>query len=198
MEYYEEYLDHNDPLDKHEMPGEYYTGLKWWRDVANGVNMYSLNNNSDPDKIYVKTEAFRITQAAVNYYQGSLRNIYLFNTEEPESAFHYCYGKNKRDENGDAVVTSSKGWYMPGIRELELGLVTYYTDFEVIRNSFYWSAAAAYRRTILGDTGNTSARATRVTLTNGAPAYAESGSSGQPGYQARTNHNRIRAFYRVD
>ena len=197
MEYYEEYLDHNDPLDKHEMPGEYYTGLKWWQ--VDGVNMYNLFGRNEHDAIFVKTQAFTATQTAVNN-QGGLASIHLYNTSEPASAFHYCYGKNKRNSDGSAAVSTTKGWYMPGIRELEQALVTYYDKFEMIRNSYYWSASAATRGLVTGDTQNQYARATRVTLnaTTGTPIYAESKNNGEPGYQRRNLHNRIRAFYRVD
>lgn len=199
MEYYEEYLDHNDPLDKHEMPGEYYTGLKWWR--VDGVNMYDLFGGNEHDAIYTKELAFSRTQTAVNN-QGGITSIHLFNEVEPESAFHYCYGKNKRDSNGNAVVGTNKGWYMPGIRELEFALVTYYNRFESIRNSFYWSASAATRGRygLTGDTQNQYARATRVTLNQqtGQPEYAPSKNNGDSGRQRRNVHNRIRAFYRVN
>ena len=198
MEYYEEYLDHNDPLDKHEMPGEYYTGLKWWR--VDGVNMRNLFGANEHDAIFTKELAFTSTQLAVSN-QGGLSSIKLFNDVEPESAFHYCYGKNKRDTSGNAVVGNNKGWYMPGIRELEYALVTYYNSFESIRNSYYWSASAATRTLFgTGDSNNEYARATRVTLNQqtGEPEYAESKNAGEPGRQRRNVHNRIRAFYRVD
>ena len=200
MEYYEEYLDHNDPLDKHEMPGELYSGLKWWR--VNGVNLSGVTNPESGNRyyqVYYKQGAFNMTQEAVSRQGGNgVRDIHLFNTAEPESVFHYCYGKNKRTANGDADVSGSKGWYTPGIRELERALVIYYNRFEVLRNTFYWSCSPVSRPLIGGATSDNYARATRVSLVNGVPDYAESGDSGTPGYQERSTHNRVRAFYRVD
>lgn len=53
MEYYDEYLEHNDPLDKHEMPADLYSGLQWGlrgqsvKDAKSGQNgclMYRLED----------------------------------------------------------------------------------------------------------------------------------------------------------
>ncbi|MDE7386511.1 MAG: hypothetical protein K2N28_05190 [Muribaculaceae bacterium] len=200
MEYYEEYLDHNDPLDKHEMPGELYSGLKWWR--VTGVRATTGNRNEDDYvwKIYTKNGAFDVTKNAVNNTgTANINSIKLFNTVEPESVFHYCYGKNKRNSDGTVPDNTSKGWYTPGIREMERALVLYYDKFETMRNIFYWSASPAGATIGIAYENTDEARATRVTLgTNGSPQYTESGNSGTPGRQSRTNINRVRAFYRVD
>lgn len=207
MEYYEEYLDHNDPLDKHEMPGELYSGLKWWR--VNGFNASNIDNPESGNsyyQVYYKQGAYNMTLQAIIQQGGEgVRAVKLFNTVEPESIFHYCYGKNKRLDNGDADVSNNKGWYAPGIREMEQALVTYYDVFEIMRNTYYWSASAASRNTVwtgftphTGDTNNQYARATRVTMGSNGPEYTESGNSDTPGHQTRDTHNRVRAFYRVD
>lgn len=195
MEYYEEYLSHNDPLDQHQMPGELYTGLKWWR--VNGVNLSGVRNF---DAIYLQADAFNMTQEAITRQGGDgVRAIKLFNTEEPESVFHYCYGKNKRTANGDAAVTGTTGWYTPGITEMEEALVNYYDAFEVMRGTFYWSASAARRPLLRPTSGDSYARATRVTLgSNNKPQYDPSRNDGDPGHQDRLTHNRVRAFYRVN
>lgn len=206
MEYYEEYLEHNDPLDQHESPGELYSGLPWG---LYGVNVYTPNGFNNPDKegiiatnrnsyykVYTKNAAFAMTQWVINRNaSASLNTIKLFNTDEPASAFHYCYGKNKRKADGTADVSGNRGWYMPGIRELELAFIDYYNVFSDFRGNFYWSASAADEGN--GNPGNY-ARATRVSVNGTNVTYTESGSSGQLGYQSRNNVNRIRAFYRVD
>ena len=198
MEYYEEYLEHSDPLDQHEMPGELYSGLPWG---LNGVNVnYSIfnrngfnnpENGNDAYHIYYKSGAFAMTQWDINRgdTQG-VENLYLFNSNVPQSAFQYCYGKNKRNANGTAAVSGEKGWYMPGIRELEKALVDYYEDFVDFRGNLYWSAS--------GTSSTANARATKVTINGTRITYAQSGNNGDEGYNPRTQANRIRAFYRVD
>ena len=195
MEYYEEYLEHSDPLDQHEMPGELYSGLPWG---LSGVNVGNIINGfRNPEsghnatQIYYKTGAFAMTQWDINRSdtQG-VENLYLFSSDAPQSAFQYCYGKNKRNDNGTAAVSGNKGWYMPGIRELEKALVDYYEDFVDFRGNLYWSAS--------GTSSNTNARATKVTINGARITYAQSGNNGDEGYNPRTQANRIRAFYRVD
>lgn len=203
MEYYEEYLDHNDPLDKHESPGELYSGLPWGLDGIN-VRYRTLNGDgfNNPEsgnnyyQIYGKIGAYAMTQWAIDRSgAGLLGNVKLFNNTTPPSAFHYCYGKNKRDANGNAVVSNNKGWYMPGIRELELALTDYYDTFSDFRGNFYWSAAAGSETPAL--TATQYARATKVNVTGNTVRYAES-SPNQEGYLRRNAVQRIRAFYRVD
>ncbi len=202
MEYYEEYLEHSDPLDMHESPGELYSGLPWG---LNGINTYysiittsGFNNpeqGNGSNEVYYKTGAFPMTQWALNKSNISLNTVKLFNETEPASAFHYCYGKNKRDINGNAIVNGNSGWYMPGIRELEKALVEYYSIFPEFRGNLYWSAS--------GNDANrwsdgTIARATMVTVNGTNYTYADSKANGTLGYNVRTKVNRIRAFYRVD
>lgn len=207
MEYYEEYLEHNDPLDKHESPGELYNGLPWG---LSGTNAYSFGANNPDDntigqwnryyKVYYKAGAWRMINWVFNQNGvANLNTVKLYNLSEPASAFHYCYGKNKRNSDGSAAVTDNKGWYMPGIRELEKALVDYYDIFPEFRGNLYWSASAAQETNGTfgyGQPGNY-ARATKVTLNGTTISYANS-SSGQEGYNLRTKVNRIRAFYRVD
>ncbi len=203
MEYYEEYLEHNDPLDQHESPGELYSGLPWG---LSGTNAYpfgrqnpdatSLIQSSNYWKVYTKAGAWAMINWVFDQVgRASLSNVRLFNTSAPASAFHYCYGKNKRNPDGTADVSSNRGWYMPGIRELELAFIDYYNVFPDFRGNFYWSASAANEG--INNAGNY-ARATRANVNGTNVTYTESGSSGQLGYQSRTNVNRIRAFYRVD
>ncbi|MDE5594358.1 MAG: hypothetical protein K2I89_02135 [Muribaculaceae bacterium] len=205
MEYYEEYLEHNDPLDKHEQPGELYTGLPWG---LSGTSVYNFGGNN-PDvgggwsaryyRVYYKAGAWAMIQWMFNQGIPSLNTIKLFNDSTPSSAFHYCYGKNKRNPNGTAAVSGNKGWYLPGIRELEKALVYYYGTFSDFRGNLYWSSSAAQETqglTGFGQPGNY-ARATSVSVSGNKTTYAQS-DEGEDGYNLRTKVNRIRAFYRVN
>ena len=205
MEYFEEYLEHNDPLDRHEQPGEYYTGLPWG---LSGLNVYGFGS-SNPDagglqsaryyKVYYKTGAISMYQWLQNQNGfGAIRDVNLFNENAPQSAFHYCYGKNKRDYNGDPVISNNGCWYLPGIRELERSLVQHYTTFKEFHGNLYWSSSAAQETNGTfgyGQPGNY-ARATSVTINGNTTSYANSGNSNDAGYNLRTKANRIRAFYR--
>lgn len=216
MEYYEEYLDHKDPLDQHNQEGELYNGLNWGRNLM-GVNcVYSLvrpinyggfqnpeRNNDllqtrrDAAHIYYSTGAYPMTQWVINR-EGAvpMSSIKLFNDTEPASAFHYCYGKNKRNSQGDVVVRESSGWYMPGIRELERALVQHYLLFEDFQGNLYWSASCGQRESSSSNSDEDNyARATKVTLNSGNPTYINS-SPGQEGYKLRTDRCRVRAFYK--
>ncbi|MDE6483787.1 MAG: hypothetical protein K2L14_00100 [Duncaniella sp.] len=214
MEYYEEYLEHSDPLDRHEQPGELYSGLYWGLD---GINCsYSTTNTSgyiNPDDrnnayhVYGRDGAFGMTRWAVDRSGIPITSVNIYNDTAPASAFHYCYGKNKRNADGSAHVSYSTstsgflglttnvdvavGWYMPGIRELEVALTEYYNLFtDEFKENLYWSAAAA-------DGSNNYARATGVIINGSTVAYVQS-SSGQDGYVTRTGRAlRIRAFYSV-
>ncbi|MDE6702778.1 MAG: hypothetical protein K2K00_03780 [Muribaculaceae bacterium] len=216
MEVYEEYLDHSDPLDPHNEYGEFYNdGLPWGLEGVN-VNFGNPESGNDDYQVYNRQGAFAMTRWAVNRSDTDpLSNVKLFNTTKPSSAFHYCYGKNKRDINGNAVVTYNndfsiaKGWYMPGIRELEQTFLKYYNDFAEFRGNYYWSCACAQKTaTGQGNTTNDYARATMIIFNGTSYTYAESHCrhyqafvgwvDAGPGFQLRTKKNRIRAFYRVN
>lgn len=218
IEYYEEYLDHNDPLEEH-ISAEKYDGLQWGP-ALDGVNINGTNGFNNPEsgnnyyQVYYKQGGFAMTQWAINNNRTlSLSTVKLFNTVSPVSAFHYCYGKNKRQYNGDAAVSGNVGWYMPGIRELETALVEYYNDFSDFRDNYYWSAASADRNTSATDRDDTHARATKVNIsTDGGISFAQShcpysasilfpqnNRTAGPGYKPRSNeYLRIRSFYRRD
>lgn len=201
MEYYEEYLEHSDPLDQHLQPGELYEGLNWGLDGVDinrrvVVNPNGFNNpesGNDYYQVYYPQGAFAMTQWAIGR-DGAvpMSSVKLFNDAEPASAFHYCYGKNKRNADGSVV---SAHWYMPGIRELERALVQYYLTFEDFQGELYWSASCTDQGLLNNNRNH--ARATRVMMNSeGKPTYEESASAGNPGYQRRTARLRIRAFYK--
>ena len=229
MEYYEEYMDHHDPLDKHEMPGEYYTGLPWAKEGSELAN-FATNNNSfknnlinrstDTFEIYTTQEAFNMTKAVLSRSGAvSMTSVALFNDIIPTTAFHYCVGKNKRDKNNPGTVPmlndvsgSTKGWYMPGITELEVALTNNYSSFPEFQTNYYWSASAGKMVNTLASgiqvEVNDRARSTKVKLGGG---YEENETKGEyrpifeggwvnihhpEGSALRTKSLRIRAFYK--
>lgn len=223
MEYYEEYLEHNDPLDRHEPSAEYYKdGLIWGQNKNYGnyqrrgiPPFHWYNSDFDTiNEIYNTEQAFNMTKYIIRTDGTPLNSVLLYNETVPASAFHYCYGKNKRNADG-SVNTSDNvttGWYMPGISELELALTQKYLDFPDFQGNFYWSCAAAKT----GTQGVTTqqyevtdrARATKVIFDNkGNADYAKSGSLNDSenyttqndiyGRALRSEKFRIRAFYKV-
>ena len=58
-------------------------------------------------------------------------------TENPKSAFAYCYHKNKRNSSG---VVEEQKWYLPAIDEIEDIALGAYDEFDkVFQNEKYWS-----------------------------------------------------------
>lgn len=207
MEYSEEYLYHNDPLEERNESGEFYKGLPWGLE---GINCLNGFNNTDPNgtlstldsyQIYTPKMASSMTQWAINQSEVSIADdTKIYNETKPHSAFHYCFGKNRRDRTGNVPTGAQGYWYMPSIRELETALVNNYSKFEEFRGDLYWSAACAQR-----DNSNTHARATGIqSVTAGGTAnYYDSSPNGGtnnaagPGYLTRDTPKRIRAFYKI-
>ncbi|MDE6480514.1 MAG: hypothetical protein K2L45_09605 [Muribaculaceae bacterium] len=213
MEYYEEYLTHNDPLDQRSASGEFYDGLKW------GPKNFNCRDHWSSEKVYRKkwlSSDYRNYKETCTYNEvygcegaipmnawmvnirGGIENVKLFNDDAPDTAFHYAYGKNKRDSEGkvpNTISSRSSGWYLPGIRELEAAITQYYTDFTDFQGNFYWSAAPAEESS---NNVNDHARATKVKSISGNTAqYEESGtSSPHPGFKVRDEICRIRVFYK--
>lgn len=206
MEYYEEYLEHSDPLDQHIEDEALYDGLPW------GANLIDENvryvNTIDGCDVYLTEDAFRYTQGILNRSGAiSLSDFQLYT--KPPTAFHYCYGRNKRESDGTVVLrwssswpwnypTKQYGWYMPGIRELEVALTQHYNTFEDFQGNLYLSAACGKTSGFLGATTEDEqrCRATRVIFSNGQPTYVESTGS-NPGAVSRRDPHRIRAFYKA-
>lgn len=220
IEYYEEYMAHNDPLDLHSMPGELYSGLRW---VNPGGNVSSNFATDDAYRtwlvnqgylawynlglgrhrsynIYGEKDGYWMTDFMING-RSNARPIDLVKTynrteaEQPPTAFHYCYGKNKRNADGTVYTGDGKQgyWYLPGITELEKAMEKYYTTFPEFQEKWYWSASSAKDGIIIERELTSSARATQ-TGANGTHEGSGSGDE-QPGRQPRTNFNRIRAAY---
>lgn len=74
--------------------------------------------------------------------------------KEPSSAVEYCYNKNKRDANGNVVMSDNTGWYLPAIDEIEEivksqyisddGYFYAYARFQDFQDKYYWSSQPAY------------------------------------------------------
>lgn len=215
IEYYEEYMSHNDPLDKHMMPGELYEGLPWVSPVNNQPSFATDDNYRDfisgkhatwtEVYVYPRYHSYEVYGGAEGYWmtdfmmngRSNRKDINLVKTynrteaEQPPTAFHYCYGKNKRTSGG-AVVTGKSGyWFLPGITDMELAMEKYYTNFPEFKENWYWSASSA-------KSGNNTESRTeaRATMTDANGNHLGSGNGdNQPGRQARTILNRIRAGY---
>lgn len=204
MEYYEEYLEHSDPLDQHIENEALYDGLPWGEKLIDENVRYV--NTIDGCDVYLTEDAFRYTQGILNRSGAiSLSNFQLYT--KPPTAFHYCYGRNKRESDGTVVLrwssswpwnypTKQYGWYMPGIRELEVALTQHYNTFEDFQGNLYLSAACGKNKTGLGVENTDNCRATGVYFSGGQPKYYES-RTGDPGAVSRSSIHRIRAFYKV-
>ena len=65
-------------------------------------------------------------------------------TEDPKSAFAYCYHKNKRNADGTIDIDNIK-WFLPAIDEIEDIALGAYDEFDqVFQNKEYWSCQPAY------------------------------------------------------
>jgi len=207
MEYYEEYLEHYDPLDKHIEPEALYEGLYWGQNLM-GSRVANIAFGIDGYDVYYTEEAFTYTQAILKRKGAeALSNYTLYS--QPGTAFHYCYGRNKRDSDGLVSFNKTNGWYMPGIRELEVAITQYYIDFyDYFYGNLYLSAACGKKSGTLHltyeDTDN--ARATTIALddngkpifnNDGSPKYVES-RTGDDGAVKRDAIHRIRAFYKAE
>ena len=87
-------------------------------------------------------------QVAHGNSQGYSAQIEKLNlTQDPSSAFAYCYHKNKRNSNGDVV---EQKWFLPAIDEIEDIALGAYDEFDkVFQNQKYWSCQPAYERNLI-------------------------------------------------
>jgi len=184
IEYYEEYIDHRDPLDKHEQENTYYTGLPWAREGAPLATRAVIGQSA----IGRKWSPFNPCEV---YDNGSQMTDYILRLDNvtsmdvmktypdniPPSAFHYCCAKNRRNPDG----TYEAHWYMPGIRELESAVTTYYGTFDEFQRNYYWSSAAAKEPdtwVTIEHESSTYARATMYYPDGGGNTWVQSGSKG--------------------
>lgn len=154
VEAYEEYLNHYDPLNKHDGNGLIYEGLEW------GLNGQYLNEEEYRAGMNLWETAYLVGDWQNVYYNGDdatwkiiqkAGNQYVKNlNEKPESAAEYCYDKNKRDNSGNVV---NRKWFLPGIRQLENILTTYYNQYTEFQENYYWSSSAGKEQVWLGPLG---------------------------------------------
>lgn len=189
MEQIEEYLEHYDPLDTYNT-GLVYNGLQWGERKSlnlNGRNQgdwdrngnYSYNS-ADPWDNYIL--GLYYTQQIITAYGQTVRTL----NAKPRSAVEYCWNRNKRNSNGE--VANPK-YFLPGIRQMEDALYTYYNSFNEFQDNFYWSSAVA-KKFLVGQQSDNDARATKIVNGN----YVESTNFLDDGYKERTEICRIRAF----
>ena len=204
IETYEEYLDHNDPLEYHTSP-EIFEGLPW------GQNGYTFSRGLFG---YPYTDNYHgglsLTRTAIDRLGLDVKDIYLYNqthnlTSDDLWAVTYAYGKNKRQSSLNAGETEGEVyvnnacvgyWELPGIRDLETALVQYYSIFPDFQGKFYWSSATGKNGSYEVDT---KARASKIEyIDNDNYDYAESGGQNTPGYKDRSDKTiRIRVAYKT-
>ena len=70
-------------------------------------------------------------------------------TEDPKSAFAYCYHKNKRNDDGTIDLNNIK-WFLPAIDEIEEISMGAYDEFDkVFQKNIYWSCQpSAFNQTL--------------------------------------------------
>lgn len=103
----------------------------------------------DYSGIQFNREIATILKASTNR-KAKIDGIIL--TEDPISAFAYCYHKNKRNANGEVV---EQKWFLPAIDEIEDIALGAYDEFDrVFQNKEYWSCQPAYERYTMKLTGN--------------------------------------------
>lgn len=123
--YYDFYLSRdNFPTDKLESTANKtlyardYSGLQFNKEIAETLKGMSNNPKAKIDGVFL--------------------------TDDPISAFAYCYNKNKRNANGSIDVDKIK-WYLPAIDEIEDIALGAYLEFDkVFQNKEYWSCQPAY------------------------------------------------------
>ena len=123
--YYDFYLSRdNFPTDKLDSSADKtkyardYQGIEFNREIA-----ATLKANSDNPK-------------------AKIDGIIL--TEDPKSAFAYCYNKNKRNADGTIDINNIK-WFLPAIDEIEDIALGAYDEFDrVFQNQKYWSCQPTY------------------------------------------------------
>lgn len=192
MEQIEEYLEHYDPLDKFNT-GLIYDGLSWGETrVLNNLGTKSQLNwkkiiiwwykeypNITSEENFVWGDFY--TRQIIEAYEQSIMTL----NDKPRSAVEYCWNRNKRNSEG-VVVDGTEKYFLPGIRQMEDALTTYYNSFLEFQGNYYWSSATAKN-----DSQGAYARATKA---NSDGTYVSSTSLGDGGYKLRSEECRIRVF----
>ena len=172
LEYYEEYLNHFDPLNEYT---DTVPGYVWG---ADGVNVHIPYQNA----AYMQNGEYCTEQiiSELGHFEMTLNEV-------PRTAAEYCYNKNKRDKDGN--VTDMK-WYLPAIAELEYFLEDEFTTFKDFQDNFYWSSSPAYYS--YEDTEHQHARSTKIIFDSNEGYVHTTSDRGQAGFKRRTERLRIR------
>lgn len=96
-----------------------YSGIRFNTEIASYLKTnYSSHQDADNKNAKAKIE-------------------YINLSEQPKSAFAYCYNRNKRNIDG---TIASQNWFLPAIDEIE-GIVKaeYASYFPEFQNQMYWS-----------------------------------------------------------
>ena len=125
--YYDFYLTRDNPYSG--ITPRDYQGLAFNKDIATTL---LKNHSSDP--------------------KAKINGVIL--TEDPVSAFAYCYNKNKRNSDGDvcyisgnSVNTDNLIWHLPSIDEIEDIAKGAYDEFDkVFQAEEYWSCQPAFNK----------------------------------------------------
>lgn len=208
MEQIEEYLNHYDPLDPYQTD-QVYPGLKWadkdgvnindgvgrqtqydWRKNIAG-NWVPTTTSIRSWENYVMGETY--TRGIISAYKQEVMTL----NEQPGSAAEYCWNRNKRN-GADGTVTNAK-YFLPGIRQMEDALTTYYNKFPEFQGNYYWSSTPGEGRylSVFEVEATNRARATKV-KPDGSYETSERTNdnyeNNQGGYALRSEVIRIRAF----
>jgi hypothetical protein len=120
--YYDFYLTRDNPFSG-IIPND-YSGLAMNKEIAK-----------------VLKESYSDHQTGTNDY-ATIDKLIL--TEDPKSAFAYCYNKNKRNSDGSVNADDIK-WFLPAIDEIEEIASGAYDEFdEVFQAEEYWSCQPAF------------------------------------------------------
>lgn len=211
MEQIEEYLEHYDPLDKYNT-GQIYDGLPWgekqeldlgshdqydWRWDRWNKKWEHTDVSMYPWKNYV-LGLYYTRRIIDGYAQGRM----TLNTP-PRSAAEYCWNRNKRADVGAGsnygiVQENTEKYFLPGIRQMEDALTTYYNQFTEFQGNYYWSSSVSWSEGIFGlqSEDKNKARATKVNMDG---TYAESSPDDANNYPkggsaGRDQKLRIRVF----
>ena len=132
-------------------------------------DFYLPRDTSEPDLVtheyngFVFNQEIAATLKAIEGTNSDAKISCITLTEDPKSAFAYCYHKNKRDGNGNV---EEQKWFLPAIDEIEDIALGAYDEFnKVFQNQEYWSCQPAYDKVLLSMPIKILTNSTRGTLT---------------------------------
>ena len=110
-------------------------------DITNKLTIRDYSGiDMNRDIATVLKEKYPNDQIGISNNDATIDKLEL--TDNPNSAFAYCYNKNRRNANG--VVENIK-WFLPAIDEIEEIAAGAYDEFDqVFQNKKYWSCQSAY------------------------------------------------------